>query len=65
MLSFDLTYFLLKYLGNWYTYASNYSPEGITCQRVQYGIHGILPDGTFSVQNTVTYADGICNNLSP
>merc|ERR1712241_442138 len=45
------------YLGDWYTYASNYSPEGITCQRAQYG-DTILPDGTISVQNTVTYADG-------
>ena len=56
-----MTYLLFQYLGDWYTYASNYSPEGITCQRAQYG-DTILPDGTISVQNTVTYADGICNH---
>ena len=52
-----MTYLLFQYLGDWYTYASNYSPEGITCQRALYG-DTILPDGTISVQNTVTYADG-------
>ena len=45
-----------QYLGDWYTYVQNYVPEGITCQRAQYGT---LPDGTISVQNTVTNADGI------
>ena len=50
-------------MGDWYAYATVpgfFQPEGVSCQRAQYGL---LPNGTVSVYNVQTTAAGELDDI--